>query len=168
MHSRRQFLAVVGTSGLLAPVVVWLGAGRPDRTGQARAYPRQLSDAIWRGRLSPEVYHVLREAGTERPFSSLLHQEHRAGRYRCRGCGDTVFEGSAKYDSGTGWPSFVRPAVSTAIETHVDRRYYQIRTEVRCASCGSHLGHVFPDGPAPTGLRYCINGIALTFEPTLL
>lgn len=165
MASRRQFLVVLATSGLLTPIVVWSGGGR-TRDEQRRSYPRGAADADWRRRLSPQAYHVLREGGTEPPYSSGLHGEHRAGVFRCAGCAGAVFDAAAKFDSGTGWPSFVRPIDTALVETRVDRRYYQVRTEVVCAACGGHLGHVFPDGPPPTGLRYCINGVALVFEPS--
>jgi peptide-methionine (R)-S-oxide reductase len=123
------------------------------------------SDAEWKAQLSPEAYKVARKHGTERAFTSPLNAEKREGVYHCVGCGEPVFASDAKFDSGTGWPSFYKPAASDAIEEQEDRAFFMKRTEVHCARCEAHLGHVFPDGPQPTGLRYCINGVALDFEP---
>jgi peptide-methionine (R)-S-oxide reductase len=114
--------------------------------------------------LTPEQYRVLREHGTEAPGSSPLNQEHRDGTFRCAACGQPLFASDTKYESCTGWPSFFKPH-DNAVGTSVDDSFLMRRTEVHCSNCGSHLGHVFPDGPAPTGLRFCMNGIALTFEP---
>jgi peptide-methionine (R)-S-oxide reductase len=122
------------------------------------------SDEEWRRVLTPEQYAVLRRHATEPPGSCALLQEHRAGMFSCAGCGQPLFVAEGKFESGTGWPSFFAP-LDGAIGTRVDRSYGMMRTEVHCSACGGHLGHVFPDGPPPTGLRYCINGAALLFEP---
>lgn len=124
----------------------------------------QKTEAEWRQQLSPEAYHVTREEGTERAFSSSLNDEKREGMFTCTCCGASLFDASAKFDSGTGWPSFFAPMDENAVDEHVDRKLFMSRTEVRCASCDAHLGHVFPDGPQPTGQRYCMNGVALDFE----
>ena len=118
----------------------------------------------WRKSLTPEQYRVLREHGTERPGSSPLNAEHREGEYLCAGCGQTLFESDAKFDAHCGWPSF-HTARDGAVATKVDNSHFMTRTEVLCANCGGHLGHVFDDGPEPTGQRYCMNGVALSFEP---
>lgn len=122
------------------------------------------TDAEWRAQLSPEAYRVIREHGTERAFTSPLNEEKRKGMFACVGCGKALFPSSAKFESGTGWPSFHTPAADAVGESE-DRSWFMRRTEVHCSDCGSHLGHIFPDGPKPTGLRYCINGCALEFKP---
>jgi peptide-methionine (R)-S-oxide reductase len=124
-----------------------------------------MSDAEWRNKLTPEQFAVLRDHATERPGTSPLNREKRAGVYYCAGCGEKLFGSDTKYESGSGWPSFWAPAEAAAVATTTDRSHAMIRTEVHCAGCGGHLGHVFEDGPQPTGLRYCINGLALKFEP---
>lgn len=126
--------------------------------------PNQLSEQEWRDRLSPDQYQVLREAGTERAFTGKYWNSKEPGIYRCAGCGTELFDSSDKYDSGTGWPSFVRPLTGDRVEEKVDSEYGMVRTEVLCSTCGGHLGHVFPDGPQPTGLRYCMNSAALELE----
>ena len=123
------------------------------------------SDAEWRKQLTPDQYAVLREHGTERPGSSPLNQEKRAGTYHCAGCDLAVYRSEDKFESGTGWPSFTRP-IEGAVGTSEDRGWFTTRTEVHCRRCGGHLGHVFDDGPPPTGLRYCMNGVALRFVPS--
>ena len=122
------------------------------------------SDDDWRASLTPEQFHVLREHGTERAGSSPLNGEKRGGTFTCAGCGQPLFASAAKFESGTGWPSFSAP-LDAAVETLTDRRLFMARTEVHCATCGGHLGHVFPDGPRPSGRRYCMNGVALAFKP---
>jgi peptide-methionine (R)-S-oxide reductase len=127
-------------------------------------FPVEKPDAEWRAELTSEQHRVLREHGTERAGTSPLNDEHRAGRFRCAGCGQELFDASTKFDSGSGWPSFFRP-LEGSVGTSEDRSLFMRRTEVHCSRCGGHLGHVFPDGPAPTGLRYCMNGVSLKFEP---
>ena len=125
----------------------------------------QLSDEQWREKLSPEQYQVLRQAGTERAFTGKYEKNKAAGEYVCAGCGTPLFGSDAKYESGSGWPSFYQPAEGDAVEVRRDASHGMVRDEVVCATCAGHLGHVFPDGPAPTGLRYCINSAALEFQP---
>ncbi len=125
----------------------------------------EKNDAEWRQQLSPEQYHVTREHGTERAFTGPHQDEKRPGTFKCVCCGKDLFETGAKFDSGTGWPSFYEPVSEDAVSEFKDRKFFMVRTEIRCADCDAHLGHVFPDGPQPTGLRYCMNGHALTFEP---
>ncbi|RMH05162.1 MAG: peptide-methionine (R)-S-oxide reductase [Planctomycetota bacterium] len=129
------------------------------------ANPLTLSDEDWRARLDPLAYEVLRRRGTERAFTGEYWNEKRPGLYRCRGCGAPLFDAAAKYESGTGWPSFWQPVDPAAIHLKEDRTLWMRRTEVLCARCGGHLGHVFDDGPEPTGKRYCLNSAALRLEP---
>lgn len=134
------------------------------QTDTAEAFRVTKTEAEWRAALSPEGYRVLRQHGTERPGSSPLNGEKRPGTFACAGCGEPLFDAATKYESGTGWPSFFAP-IEGAVGTRTDRSFFMTRTEVHCATCGGHLGHVFPDGPAPTGLRYCMNGVSLAFVP---
>lgn len=160
---RRHFLGLGGAAAIaagLAPVL----AARGGPPAAAQTFPYALSDAQWRERLTREQYEVLRREGTERPYSSPLDKERRAGAYACAGCADPLFSSSAKFDSGTGWPSFWKPLDGAVGET-TDRSFGMTRVAVHCANCGGHLGHVFDDGPPPTGLRYCMNGVALAFIP---
>ena len=156
MTSRTTKLRV--TAKTLGALALRPEAGR----AAAGAFPFALADEEWRARLSPEAYAVLREEGTEHPFTSPLNDEHRAGTFSCAGCAQPLFDASTKFDSGTGWPSFYR-ALDGAVGEDADTTLGMTRTEVHCANCGGHLGHVFPDGPEPTGLRYCTNGVALAF-----
>ena len=153
--------ALIGAGGMtVAAVALW------PRGGSAAPvhYPVTLPDAEWRKRLSPEAYQVLRHEGTEPPFTSPLLNEHRHGIFVCAGCAKPAFASTTKFDSGTGWPSFWAP-LKDAVATRADGSLGMSRTEVHCPRCGGHLGHVFDDGPKPTGLRYCMNGVALRFQP---
>ncbi len=136
-----------------------------ERTDRDRSSTgMQKNDAEWKETLTPERYHVLREAGTEPPGSSELLDEHRRGMFRCAGCGAELFSSDTKFESGSGWPSFYAP-IEGAVDSETDTSHFMMRTEIRCHKCGGHLGHVFEDGPRPTGLRYCTNGLALEFDP---
>ena len=158
MNSRRTFIGLAGAGAISVFVL-----GRPAPAASAR-FPLQRSDAEWRRLLGPQRYAVLRQAATERAFTSPLNKEHRKGTFVCAGCSLPLFSSATKFDSGTGWPSFWR-SLPRAVVTKTDRSFMMDRTEVLCARCGGHLGHVFDDGPKPTGLRYCMNGLALKFTP---
>ena len=125
----------------------------------------EKTESEWRAQLTPEQYRVAREKGTERAFTGKYYDNHEDGMYRCIGCGAELFDSSVKYDSGCGWPSFYAATVEENVETEEDRSHGMMRTEIHCAQCGTHLGHVFPDGPRPTGLRYCVNSASIDFEP---
>jgi peptide-methionine (R)-S-oxide reductase len=158
----RRWLLTGGAFGVAA-----LAAHRFLQPGTPKAeeiFPVMHSDAEWRARLTGEQYAVLRQEGTERPFSSPLLEEHRKGVFGCVGCNHDLFASETKFESGTGWPSFWKPLDKAVGETR-DTSFMMVRTAVHCAQCGGHLGHVFDDGPPPTGLRYCMNGVALTFRP---
>lgn len=156
--SRRE---TIGAGGVAAAMALLWSSG--SRNADA-AYPVSYSDAEWRKKLSPEAYRVLRHEATEPPFSSPLNKEHRAGTFACAGCALPLFSSRTKFDSGTGWPSFWAP-LPHAVLTKSDYAIGYQRTEVHCRRCGGHLGHVFDDGPPPTGKRYCMNGVALSFIP---
>jgi peptide-methionine (R)-S-oxide reductase len=160
--TRRNLLAGTGIS-LVAGIAAWIGGARTARAAEQFAVVH--SDEEWRKLLTPEQYGVLRQEGTEPPESSPLDHQFAKGRYDCAGCALPLFASNTKFDSGTGWPSFFQP-LPHAVSTRNDTSLFMDRTEVHCSRCGGHLGHVFDDGPKPTGLRYCMNGVALTFHPT--
>ena len=160
MTDRRLVLAsIAGLFGLSA--LRWL---KSSPAQAAEKFEIEKTDAEWRAQLTPQQYEILRKEGTERPWSSPLLNEHRKGIFACAGCDLPLFSSETKFDSGTGWPSFYKP-LDNAVGTTEDRTFGMARTEVHCRRCGGHLGHVFDDGPKPTGLRYCMDGLALTFHP---
>jgi len=162
MLSRRSFnQATLAT--VAAGVAPWLWPAAASDAPEG-AFRVQKTDEEWKKSLTKEQYRVLRGHGTERAFTSPLDKTYAKGEYRCAGCGNLLFSSDTKFDSGTGWPSFFKP-VENAVGLKSDRSFFMTRTEVHCAACGGHLGHVFPDGPQPTGQRYCMNGAALIFEP---
>lgn len=163
MHSRRNFMTLAG----LGVGVATLGSTMLSARGRAMAaadpsFPVHYDAAEWHKRLTPTQFSILREEGTEPPFSSPLNDQHAAGVFACAGCDQKLFRSQTKFDSGTGWPSFYEP-IPGAVGEKTDRSFGFVRTEIHCANCGGHLGHVFDDGPQPTGLRYCMNGAAMKF-----
>ena len=157
------------SASVLVAAGVWAGfANAADKApkGEPMATPAKVekvvkTDAEWKKQLSPQAFHVLREQGTERAFTGKFHDSHDKATYVCAGCGQELFSSDHKFDSGTGWPSYFQPIAPEAVETSVDKSFFSTRTEVHCSRCGGHLGHVFEDGPEPTGLRYCINSVSL-------
>ncbi|MCY1273129.1 Peptide methionine sulfoxide reductase MsrB [compost metagenome] len=166
-YTRRSILTLAGSTLLAAGLFAGWNRQRGPGPTVARADSRfavNHTDREWRQRLSAEQYRVLREEGTEAPYTSPLNDEHRDGTFNCAGCQQPLFSSATKFDSGTGWPSFYQPLPSAVGETR-DTAFGMLRTAVHCSRCGGHLGHVFDDGPPPTGLRYCMNGVAMTFRP---
>lgn len=158
--NRRNFILLLGNALIAFPVAKAL-AGLPFK----KEFPVAMSDNEWKEKLDPDAYRVLRQHGTEAPFTSPLSDEKRKGTFLCAGCKQELFSSDAKFDSGTGWPSFYQPVSELAVGQSTDYKIGYPRTEVHCARCGGHLGHVFDDGPEPTGKRFCMNGAALTFKP---
>jgi peptide-methionine (R)-S-oxide reductase len=163
--TRRAFL-LAGASGLGTAALGW-ALFRSGPSGAAQeVFPVARTDAEWRALLTPQQYAVLRDHGTEWAFTSPLNDEKRTGTFHCAGCDNALYSSETKFDSGTGWPSF-NEALPGAVGTSVDSKLFMLRTEVHCARCGGHLGHIFDDGPPPTGKRHCINGVALVFKPAV-
>jgi peptide-methionine (R)-S-oxide reductase len=165
MGTTRRGLLTGGALGIMG-LLGALGLAGRGTSRAAESFPYQLDDAAWRQKLTPEAYAVLRREATERPFTSALLDEHRRGTFTCAGCDQDLFASDTKFDSGTGWPSFWKP-LDGAVGTREDSTFGMTRTEVHCSRCGGHLGHVFDDGPPPTGLRYCMNGVSLGFRPAV-
>ncbi|MCQ0033042.1 peptide-methionine (R)-S-oxide reductase [Burkholderia glumae] len=165
MTSRRRFLLTGAALAGAVAAITRSGVFAQQPPKPAAPAELTLSDAEWRKRLTPAQYTVLREAGTERPYSNPLNDEHRSGTFACAGCALPLFSSATKFDSHTGWPSFWAP-LDHAVVTSTDTSFGMVRDEVHCRRCAGHLGHVFNDGPKPTGLRYCMNGTAMTFSPS--
>ena len=163
-QTRRAFLAGASMTAIGAAAALTLRPGKAAAPAPQEVFEVQKTDEEWRKILTPEQHKVLRKHGTERAWSSPLNDEHREGVFACAGCDLPLYSSKAKFDSGTGWPSFYEP-LPNAIGTSEDRSWFMTRTEVHCRRCGGHLGHVFDDGPPPTGLRYCMNGVAMKFVP---
>ena len=161
--NRRSFLLTGVTALVGATAYGYLGSSNSDAT-ESGAFPLQLSDDEWRKRLTPDQFAILRKHATERAHTSPLNHEKRVGLFHCAGCDQALYSSETKYDSGTGWPSFYE-ALPNSVGTSKDTSFFMTRTEVHCSNCGGHLGHIFDDGPQPTGKRHCINGIALAFRP---
>ena len=165
MDCTRRWLLRMSSQATLALSLAGFGSLQ-SRAAEAEHFAVTHSDAEWKRLLSAEQYNVLRQQGTEAPFTSPLNHEKREGTFDCAGCDLPLFSSKTKFDSGTGWPSFWQP-LDGAVATHEDTSLFMTRTEVHCPRCGGHLGHLFDDGPKPTGLRYCMNGVAMTFKPTI-
>ena len=166
MKLAMTLLIALALTGALAFAAAKAPVPGSDKKGSKEVIEKIVkTDEEWKKILTPEQFNVLRKEGTERAFTSPLNNIHQKGVFVCAACGLTLFSSDQKFDSGTGWPSFWAPIDPSHITTKTDRSFFQVRTEVLCARCGGHLGHVFPDGPPPTGLRYCMNGVAMKFEP---
>ncbi len=163
INARRRLFFTAGAAGLAYSLFGLRAIGREASAAPAGPFEVTHTDAEWRKLLAPDQYAVLRDEGTERPYTSPLNDEHHVGTFSCAGCDRDLYSSSTKFDSGTGWPSFWKPLDKAVLETP-DRSFGMVRTAVSCSRCGGHLGHVFPDGPLPTGLRYCMNGVAMRFK----
>ena len=159
----RRPLLIAGATGIALAIAAAFGL-KPPKAQAAEVFEVTRSDAEWRKLLNADQYDVLRKEGTETPYTSALNKEHRAGTFACAGCKLALFSSTTKFESGTGWPSFYQP-LDKAVGQTTDSSFGMVRNEVHCRRCGGHLGHVFDDGPKPTGLRYCMNGVAMTFTP---